>query len=178
MASFNKVILMGNLTRDPQLRYLPSQMAVVEFGLACNRKFKDQERRRPRGSPLRRLHRLGQAGRDHQPVLPEGQAVFIEGRLKYDTWEDKQGGGKRSKLTRRRRELPVPRPRATEAGGGAGRGQDSAARINDPPRVRPARGGPASGRRRRQRRRPSLSRTALRRRTAVQGRRYSVLRQL
>ena len=99
MANFNRVILIGNLTRDPQLKYLPSQTAGRGFWAGDEPQVQSRQRRRPRGSLFRRLLRLWQDRRNHQPVLPEGQADFIEGRLKFDHWEDKQGGGKRSKLT-------------------------------------------------------------------------------
>ena len=75
MANYNKIILVGNLTRDPQLQYLPSQMAVVEFGLAVNHKFKTKTGEDREEVLLHRLLMLRQGGRDDQPVLPEGQAV-------------------------------------------------------------------------------------------------------
>jgi single-strand DNA-binding protein len=98
MANFNKVLLMGNLTRDPQLRYLPSQMAVVDFGLAVNRRWKG-----PQGEDREEVTFVDctawakQAETINQ-YFQKGKPIFIEGRLKYDTWEDKQGGGKRSRL--------------------------------------------------------------------------------
>ena len=99
MASFNKVILMGNLTRDPELRYTGNNMAVCKFGLAVNRRFKDgatgEWKEEPtfvdvtifgsRAEPFARYHK-------------KGKPAFIEGSLRLDTWEDKNGGGKRSKL--------------------------------------------------------------------------------
>src|SRR5438270_12863937 len=99
MASFNKVILLGNLTRDPQLKYLPSQTPVAEFGLAVNRKFRTQA-----GEDREEVTFVDCAAFAKQAELinqyfTKGQPIFIEGRLKYDSWEDKQGGGKRSKLT-------------------------------------------------------------------------------
>src|SRR5688572_23230761 len=99
MASFNKVLLMGNLTRDPQLKYLPSQTPVVEFGLACNRKW-----RTPQGEDREEVlfvdcAAFGKQAETLNTYCQKGKGLFIEGRLKYDTWEDKQGGGKRSKLS-------------------------------------------------------------------------------
>src|SRR4051812_47419661 len=99
MASFNKVILLGNLTRDPQLKYLPSQTPVAEFGLAVNRKFRTQA-----GEDREEVTFVDCAAFAKQAELinqyfTKGKPIFIEGRLKYDSWEDKQGGGKRSKLT-------------------------------------------------------------------------------
>src|SRR3954465_10401956 len=99
MASFNKVILMGNLTRDPQLKYLPSQMAVVEFGLAMNRKFRTQAGEDREEVTFIDCAAFGKTGELINQYFTKGKPIFIEGRLKYDSWEDKQGGGKRSKLT-------------------------------------------------------------------------------
>ena len=99
MASFNKVILMGNLTRDPQLKYLPSQTAVVEFGLACNRKFKTQAGEDKEEVTFVDCTAFGKTGELINQYFTKGKPIFIEGRLKFDQWEDKQGGGKRSKLT-------------------------------------------------------------------------------
>ena len=99
MASFNKVILLGNLTRDPQLKYLPSQTAVVEFGLACNRKFKTQAGEDKEEVTFVDCTAFGRTGEVINQYFTKGKPIFIEGRLKYDQWEDKQGGGKRSKIT-------------------------------------------------------------------------------
>jgi single-strand DNA-binding protein len=98
MGNFNKVMLMGNLTLDPQLRYLPNQTAVCDFGLAINRRW-----RTPQGEDREEVTFVDctawakQAETINQ-YCQKGKGIFIEGRLKYDQWEDKQGGGKRSKL--------------------------------------------------------------------------------
>jgi single-strand DNA-binding protein len=99
MRGFNKVILMGNLTRDPQLKYLPSQTAVVEFGLAMNRKW-----RTPQGEEREEVcfvdcSAFGKQAETINQYCTKGKQLFVEGRLKYDQWEDKQGGGKRSKMS-------------------------------------------------------------------------------
>jgi single-strand DNA-binding protein len=99
MASYNKVLLMGNLTRDPQLKYLPSQTAVAEFGLACNRKFKTAQGEEREEVTFVDVAAFGKTGELINQYFTKGKPIFIEGRLKYDQWEDKQGGGKRSKLT-------------------------------------------------------------------------------
>jgi single-strand DNA-binding protein len=99
MASFNKVLLMGNLTRDPQLKYLPSQTAVAEFGLACNRKFRTANGEDREEVTFVDVTAFGKQAEVINQYMNKGKPIFIEGRLKYDTWEDKQGGGKRSKLT-------------------------------------------------------------------------------
>jgi single-strand DNA-binding protein len=99
MASFNRVLLMGNLTRDPQLRYLPSQTAVVEFGVACNRRYKTANGEDRDETTFVDCSAWGKTGELINQYFQKGKPIFIEGRLKYDQWEDKQGGGKRSKLT-------------------------------------------------------------------------------
>ena len=99
MASFNKVLLMGNLTRDPQLKYLPSQTAVVEFGIACNRKFRTANGEDREEVTFVDVTSFGKQAEVINQYFQKGKPIFIEGRLKYDQWEDKQGGGKRSKLT-------------------------------------------------------------------------------
>jgi len=99
MASFNKVILLGNLTRDPQLKYLPSQTAVAEFGLAVNRKFRTQQGEDREEVTFVDCSAFGKTGELINQYFTKGKPIFIDGRLKYDSWEDKQGGGKRSKLT-------------------------------------------------------------------------------
>jgi single-strand DNA-binding protein len=99
MASFNKVLLMGNLTRDPQLKYLPSQSAVVEFGVACNRKFKTAGGDEREEVTFVDVTSFGKQAEVINQYFTKGKAIFIEGRLKYDQWDDKNGGGKRSKLS-------------------------------------------------------------------------------
>jgi single-strand DNA-binding protein len=99
MASFNKVMLMGNLTRDPQLKYLPSQTAVAEFGLACNRKFRTATGEDREEVTFVDVTAFGKQAEVINQYCQKGKGLFIEGRLKFDQWEDKQGGGKRSKLT-------------------------------------------------------------------------------
>jgi|SRR5215203_2511289 len=99
MASFNKVLLMGNLTRDPQLKYLPSQTAVVEFGIACNRKFRTANGEDKEEVTFVDITSFGKQAEVINQYFQKGKPIFIEGRLKFDSWEDKQGGGKRSKLT-------------------------------------------------------------------------------
>ncbi len=99
MASYNKVLLMGNLTRDPQLKYLPSQMAVVEFSIACNRKFRTATGEDREEVTFVEMSAFGKTGEVINQYFTKGKPIFIEGRLKLDQWEDKNGGGKRSKMT-------------------------------------------------------------------------------
>jgi single-strand DNA-binding protein len=97
MANYNKIILVGNLTRDPQLKYLPSQMAVVDFGLAVNHKFKTKTGEDRDEVLFIDCSCFGKGAEIINQYCQKGKQLLVEGRLKYDTWEDKQGGGKRSK---------------------------------------------------------------------------------
>ncbi|MBO5308409.1 MAG: single-stranded DNA-binding protein [Lentisphaeria bacterium] len=97
-AYLNKVFLMGNLTRDPDTRSLPSGTTVCEFGLAMNRRFssngKEQEE-----SCFVEIVVWGRSAENCRQYLEKGSQVLVEGRLRYDQWEDRNGGGKRSKLS-------------------------------------------------------------------------------
>jgi single-strand DNA-binding protein len=96
MASFNKVLLMGNLTRDPELRYTASGAAVASFGLAVNRKFKQGEEWKDEVCFVD-ITVWGKQGENCAQYLNKGSLVFLEGRLNYQTWEA-DGGQKRNKL--------------------------------------------------------------------------------
>lgn len=98
MASFNKVYLMGNLTRDPEIRSLPSGQTVTELGLASSRTYtKDGEKREE--VAFVDVTFWGKAGEVIAQYLYKGDPIFVEGRLHFRQWEDKNGGGKRSKLS-------------------------------------------------------------------------------
>ena len=99
MASYNKVFLMGNLTRDPQVKHLPSQMVVAEFGLAVNRRYKTATGEDKEEVAFVDCTAFGRQAETISQYCTKGKPIFVEGRLKFDTWDDKQGGGKRSKLT-------------------------------------------------------------------------------
>ena len=97
MASYNKVILLGNLTRDPQLSYTPSQTAVVEIGLAVNRKFKKQDGSQSEEVCFVDCQMYGKRAEVINKYCKKGNPLLIEGRLKFDSWQG-QDGSKRSKL--------------------------------------------------------------------------------
>jgi len=96
MAGFNKVILLGNLTRDPQLKYLPSNTPVCEFGLAVNRMWRDREGNQKEEVCLVDLSAFGRTAETINQYMSKGRPLLVEGRLKYDTWTS-QDGTKRSK---------------------------------------------------------------------------------
>jgi len=97
MASFNKVILLGNLTRDPQLSYLPSQTAVVDFGLATNRKWTGQDGQMREEVCFVDCRTFGKPAETINKYCKKGRPLLIEGRLTFDSWTGKDGE-KRSKL--------------------------------------------------------------------------------
>jgi single-strand DNA-binding protein len=97
MASYNKVILMGNLTRDPQLSYLPSNTAVVEFGIATNRTYKKQDGSQGEEVCFTDCQMFGKRAEVINKYLHKGDSLFVEGRLKLDQWQA-QDGSKRSKM--------------------------------------------------------------------------------
>jgi single-strand DNA-binding protein len=97
MASFNKVMLMGNLTRDPQLSYTPSQTAVVDFGLATNRRWTGQDGTQRDETCFVDCRAFGKQAETINKYLTKGRPVFVEGRLTFDSWTA-QDGSKRSRL--------------------------------------------------------------------------------
>ena len=116
MADFNRVILIGNLTRDPQLRYTPSQMAVCDFGIATNRKWTSKDGQQREDTCFVNCTAWGRQAEVIQKYLNKGRPIFIEGRLTYSSW-DGPDGKKRSKL-----EVTVERFQFLGSPGGAGSG--------------------------------------------------------
>lgn len=97
MVAFNKVILMGNLTRDPELRYTPNGSAVVHFGLAVNRKYVSKEGEKKDEVDFFDVEAWDKQAELCSEYLSKGSGIFLEGRLKQDRWED-ESGSKRSKI--------------------------------------------------------------------------------
>ena len=98
MANFNKVILAGNLTRDPELRYTPKGTAVAKIGLAINRTWKSETGETKEEVTFVDVDAFGRTAEVIAQYLKKGRPILIEGRLRYDTWDDKQTNQKRSKL--------------------------------------------------------------------------------
>jgi single-strand DNA-binding protein len=97
-AHFNRVLLMGNLTRDPEVRYTPKGTAVTDIAIAINRVIGGEEGERREEVTYVDVTLWGRQAEVAQQYLTKGRGVFIEGRLQLDTWDDKQTGQKRSKL--------------------------------------------------------------------------------
>jgi single-strand DNA-binding protein len=98
MASFNKVLLLGNLTRDPEVRYTPKGSAVADLGIAVNRQYTLETGEKREEVTFVDVTFWGRTAEVAGEYLKKGRPVFIEGRLQLDTWDDKQSGQKRSKL--------------------------------------------------------------------------------
>jgi single-strand DNA-binding protein len=98
MASFNKVILLGNVTRDPEIRYTPKGTAVTELGMAVNRVYSTDSGEKREEVTFVDVTLWGRTAEIAGEYLKKGRPVLIEGRLQLDTWDDKQSGQKRSKL--------------------------------------------------------------------------------
>ena len=98
MAHLNKVMLIGNLTRDPELRYTPKGTAVADIGMAINRVWTNDQGERQEDTTFVDVTLWGRQAELAQQYLSKGRPVYIEGRLQMDTWEAKNSGQTRSKL--------------------------------------------------------------------------------
>jgi single-strand DNA-binding protein len=98
MPYLNKVFLIGNLTRDPELRVTPKGTAICQFSLAVNRQFKDESGQTRDETAFIDIEAWGKQGELVSKYLTKGSPAMVEGRLKLDQWEDKTSGQKRSKL--------------------------------------------------------------------------------
>jgi single-strand DNA-binding protein len=134
MASFNKVILLGNLTRDPEVRYTPKGTAVADLGLAVNRTYTADNGEKREEVTFVDVTFWGRTAEVAGEYLKKGRPVFVEGRLQLDSWDDKQSGQKRTKLKvigENMQMLGAPR------GGGSG-GGDEESSGGSRPSSRPA----------------------------------------
>src|SRR5438105_11590958 len=98
MASFNRVILAGNLTRDPELRYTPKGMAIAKIGLAVNRVWKNEAGESKEEVTFVDLDAFGRQAETLAQYMKKGSPLLVKGRLRLDQWDDKQTGQKRSRL--------------------------------------------------------------------------------
>lgn len=144
MASFNKVILMGNLTRDPQVRYTPKGTAVTEIGLAVNRVWFDkQSNSKKEEVTFVDITLWGREAEVAGEYLSKGKPVMIEGRLQLDTWDDKESGQKRSKLRVVCEHMQMLGARGDGGGGGGyrssgGGGEEHSGGFPEEPRGEPS----------------------------------------
>ncbi len=132
MASFNKVILMGNLTRDPELRVTPKGTAVCQLGLAINSSYKDKEGNTKEETTFVDIDVFGRQAEVIAKYMSKGRPILVEGRLKLDSWESKEGE-KRNKLKVVLENFQFVGARG-ESGGDAGGGGSSLEDSAPPPR--------------------------------------------
>ncbi|HVU27261.1 MAG TPA: single-stranded DNA-binding protein [Verrucomicrobiae bacterium] len=99
MASFNKVILVGNLTRDPELRYTPKGTAVAKIGLAVNRVWTSESGEKKEEVTFVDVDVFGRTAENVGQYMRKGRPILIEGRLRLEQWDDKQTGQKRQRLS-------------------------------------------------------------------------------
>ncbi len=149
MANLNKVMLIGNLTRDIELKYTPKGSAIAELGLAINRKYKTDSGEFKEETTFVDVTLWGRQAEVAKEYLSKGKPVYIEGRLQLDTWDDKQTGQKRSKLRVTGEAMQLLGSRGEGGGGGGGgsySGGSSSAPDDDYDQrpARPAQGGGAS----------------------------------
>ncbi len=129
MANYNKVILAGNLTRDPQLSYLPNQTPAVDFGLAVNRRWRDQQGQQREDTCFIDCRAFGKPAEIINQYMRKGRSILIDGRLHYATWE--KDGQKHSK-----HRVVVENFQFLDSGGGQGGGGYQ--RNSAPPQSRQA----------------------------------------
>src|SRR3954470_7146606 len=136
MASYNKVILVGNLTRDPELRYTPKGMAIAKVGLAINRNWTSESGEKKEEVTFVDVDIFGRTAENVAQYMKRGRPILVEGRLRLDQWDDKQTGQKRSRLgvvAETVQFLGSP-----SGGGGGGEGGEAAPRRSAPAASAPA----------------------------------------
>jgi len=135
MASYNKVILLGNLTRDPELRYTPKGQAVAKLGLAVNRSYKTDTGETKEEVTFIDVDSWGKQAELIGQYLKKGSPLFVEGRLRLDQWDDKNTGQKVSKLKVVMENFQFVGGNRSSEGGGPGPGPASGAASAPPQRV-------------------------------------------
>src|SRR3954469_14673093 len=132
MPNLNKVMLIGNLTRDPEVKYTPKGTAIAELGLAINRNYTTDSGEKREETTFVDVEMWGRLAEIAGEYLKKGRPVFIEGRLKLDTWDDKQTGQKRSKLRVIGETMQLLGSRPSGGGEGGGGDDDRSARPSRP----------------------------------------------
>ena len=135
MANLNRVLLIGNLTRDPEVRYTPKGTAVADIGIAVNRIYSGDDGERKEEVTFVDVTLWARQAEVAQEYLKKGRQVFIEGRLQLDTWDDKQTGQKRSRLRVVAENMQMLGSRGESEGGPSQIG--SQRRATPPPPERP-----------------------------------------
>ncbi len=138
MANLNRVLLIGNLTRDPELRVTPKGSSICQFGLAVNRTFKDGSGQQREEATFIDVEAWGRQGEVISKYCTKGRPLFVEGRLRFDSWEDKNTGQKRNRLSVVLENFQFIGGRGDDQGeGGAPRDVRYVERSSPPPRTAP-----------------------------------------
>lgn len=142
MANLNKVMLIGNLTRDPEIKYTPKGTAIAQLGLAVNRSWSNDAGEKQEETTFVDVELFGRVAEIAGEYLRKGRPVFIEGRLKLDTWDDKQSGQKRSKMRVVGEQLQLlgsrdGAPKVPQAGAAAAGALNIRVRVGHPSGLRP-----------------------------------------
>ena len=137
MPNFNKVILAGNMTRDPELRYSPKGTAIAKFGMAINRNWKDEAGESKDEVTFVDVDAFGRQAEVVAQYLKKGQPILVEGRLKLHSWEDKQTNQKKTRLGVVLESFEFLSSRSSASGGGESQGVAEPSR-SEPPRARPS----------------------------------------
>jgi len=118
--NLNKAFVLGNLTRDPELRQIPSGQSVAQFGIATNREFTDKSGQRQKLTEFHNIVAWGKLGELCNQYIRKGQSVFVEGRIQTRSWDDKQTGQKKYRTEIVAENVQFgPKP-FRDGGGGAG----------------------------------------------------------
>lgn len=136
-ASYNKVFLMGNLTRDPETRVTPSGMTIAKLGLAVNRRYRTKDGEQREETTFVDIDAFGNQAETIQKYCSKGSGIFVEGRLRLDQWQDKNSGENRSKLGVVLEGFQFVGGRGGEEGGSGGGGYEQSSpprRASTPPR--------------------------------------------
>ena len=132
MASVNKVILIGNLTRDPEIKYTPKGTAIADIGLAVNRTYSTDSGEKREEVTFIDVTLWGRVAEIVGEYCKKGRPLYVEGRLQLDTWDDKTSGQKRSKLKVIGENIQLLGSREGGAGGGGGGGESSEGGRSEP----------------------------------------------
>ena len=144
MANLNKVMLIGNVTRDPEIKYTPQGRAVTDIGIAVNRVYTPEGGERREETTYIDVTLWGRTAETAAEYCKKGRSVYVEGRLQLDTWEDKTSGQKRSKLRVVAENYQLLDRRPGGAPGGQG-GGDEEYSERPPQRREPTGGGSGGG---------------------------------
>ena len=132
MANLNKVMLIGNLTRDPELRHTPKGTAVSEISMAINRVWNNDQGQKQEETTFVEVTLWGRQAELAQQYLTKGRPVYIEGRLNLDTWDDKETGKKRSKLRVIGENMQFLSSGTGTGGGGGGGSSERSSQASSP----------------------------------------------